>query len=204
MCCILLTSTIEDRVKKYVWPVTNSGFNICSCDAPAGGGRICCTPLGSPELCICPAFRHMRLKNCFCQFCLTDVALGKDLQQFTEHQGKRRHQARIFSFQTQYLQMQLRSAPFPSTRSCTLASSVLLETGKGLSQGNLHFKMKFFKAPEACSMSPKWGTNEVISNLMADREDSCAPCPSPCQVSSRIYLELILKRPIGNGFRAEF
>lgn len=76
--------------------------------------------------------------------------------------------------------MQLRSAGCPSAQSLTLAYSVLLETGRGLSQGNLHFKMGFFKAPQnlRCAKEREKETlSEVISNLMAEREDSIAPYP---------------------------
>lgn len=74
--------------------------------------------------------------------------------------------------------MQLRSAGCPSAQSLTLACSVLLETGRGLSQGNLHFKMEFFKAPQNLQCAKereKEVLSEVISNLMAEREDNIAP-----------------------------
>lgn len=134
---------------------------------------------------------------------LTDVALGKDLQQISEHQGKRRHLARIFPLQTQCLQMQLWSAGCPSAQSLTLAYPVLLETRRGLSQGNLHFKMEFFKAPQNLQCAKereKEALSEVISNLMAERERTILPpLPPSCQVSPRKPLELILKWVIGNG-----
>lgn len=46
---------------------------------------------------------------------------------------------------------------------------------KRLSQGNLHFQLEFFKAPKACSMKKKKGTNEVLSELMAERKDHYVP-----------------------------
>lgn len=119
-------------------------------------GGVGCSGLRSPERSICLAPQTLVHWELFLPVLpLTDVALGKDLQQFSGHQGKRRHRARNFFLPNAMLQMQLRSARFLSAQSHTLAISVLLEMGRGLSQGNLHFKMEFFKAPKACRMGEK-------------------------------------------------
>lgn len=138
---------------------------------------------------------------------LTDVALGKDLQQISEHQGKRRHLARIFPLQTQCLQMQLWSAGCPSAQSLTLAYPVLLETGRGLSQGNLHFKMEFFKAPQnlQCAKERERGTEGGhFKPDGKEREDNIASSSPFLSSQSQETSWVNLKMSHWKWFGAEF
>lgn len=83
----------------------------------------------------------------------------------------------------------------------TLGTFVLLETGRGLSPGNLHFEMEFFKAPKPAVRGGGGGMggaeNETLMKSFQTQRQTVRivlrPTPSPGQVSPRECFELIFR-----------
>ena len=168
-------------------------------------GGICGSSLGSPEHFICLAFQTLVHWELFLPVLpFTDVTLGKDLQPFSGHQGKRWRRARIFfPSKCSVCECSCEALASPQHRATHLSPLFSLRLEEASPRGICILRWNSSK-PQSLQYAKKWGTDKVISNLMAEREDNFAPSSLSLSSQPQETSELILKRPIGKGFGAEF
>lgn len=129
---------------------------MCFLEVPVNRGRGFAAPLSAP-LGSSSAWhpRHLCIEDCSCQFCLSQMQLWERPATVLRASGKKAASGQeLFPSKCSVYKCSCKALA-TSQQSHTLAISVLLEPGRGLSQGNLHFKMEFFKAPKDQCMHKK-------------------------------------------------